>query len=268
MAMAREEAGPRSSSTSAPCSSGEARRQRRYRMLSRGQSDQLVSATTGGFLKWLVPRAAPVLERMAHQSGIAFDVRWPDGALSHCGAGGPVFRCTFHTPAAVLALLMRRELRIGEAFLRGDIDIEGDFPAMLRLRAFLGDVSLLDHLRQTYLDPLLRGQARQDERLIGQHYDESPDFYLAFLDRRHHCYSHGYFASEDESLEDAISRKLETALASLKLAEGSRILDIGAGWGAFTAFGAQRGYRVVSLTISTASERFVRALIEREGLDA
>jgi hypothetical protein len=37
--------------------------------------------------------------------------------------------------------------------LRGEVDVEGDVLAMLRLRSFLGDVSLLDHLRQTYLQP-------------------------------------------------------------------------------------------------------------------
>jgi cyclopropane-fatty-acyl-phospholipid synthase len=148
------------------------------------------------------------------------------------------------------------------------VDIEGNMPAMLGLRSFMSDVSLLDHLRQTYLQPLLHGQTQQDERWIAQHYDESPEFYLAFLDRRHHCYSHGYFESANDSLEDAISRKLETALDALELEAGARILDIGAGWGAFTEFGARRGYNVVSLTISRASEHHVQGLIEREGLCA
>jgi cyclopropane fatty-acyl-phospholipid synthase-like methyltransferase len=71
-----------------------------------------------------------------------------------------------------------------------------------------------------------------------------------------------------ESLEDAISRKLQTALDALGLEPGARILDIGAGWGAFTEFGARRGYTIVSLTISRESEHFVRALIERQELSA
>jgi cyclopropane-fatty-acyl-phospholipid synthase len=232
------------------------------------QDGQLAPASASGLLKWLIPRAAPVLAGLAQRSGLSFDVRWPDGTLTRCGSAQPAFRCSLRTGAAVLALLMRHELRLGEAFLRGEVDIEGDFPTMLRLRAFLSDVSVLDHLRQTYLQPLLRGQTRQDERWIAQHYDESPDFYLAFLDRRHHCYSHGYFVSEHESLEDAISRKLQTALDALGLEPGARILDIGAGWGAFTEFGARRGYTIVSLTISRESEHFVRALIERQELSA
>ena len=187
---------------------------------------------------------------MAQRSGLSFDVRWPDGTLTHCGGGPAVFRCSLHTGAAVLALLMRREFRLGEAFLHGEVDVEGDFQAMLRLRAFLGDISLWNHLRHSYLQPLLHGQMRQDERWIAQHYDEDPDFYLTFLDQQHHCYSHGYFVAAHECLEDAICRKLQTALDALALQPGARLLDIGAGWGAFTAFGAKRGYHVVSLTIS------------------
>ena len=225
-------------------------------------------APAGGVMKWLMARSVPVLEGMARKSGTAFEVRWPDGTLTRCGSAPPAFRCSLHTHAAVRALLLRSDLRLGEAFLRGEVDIDGDISSMLAMRAFLCDVSLVDHLRQTYLQPLFGGQTRQDQRWIAQHYDESPEFYLAFLDRRHHCYSHGYFESADESLEDAIGRKLKTALDALDLKPGARILDIGAGWGAFTAFGARLGYDIVSLTISRASEDYVRALIERECLSA
>jgi cyclopropane-fatty-acyl-phospholipid synthase len=240
----------------------------RKRMESLGRYARPVSAPAGGVMKWLIARAVPVLEGMARSSATSFEVRWPDGAVTRCGPAAPAFRCTLHTNAAVRALFLRSDLRLGEAFLRGDVDIEGDMLAMIGMRSFLCDVSLVDHLRQTYLQPLLRGQTAQDERWIAQHYDESPEFYLTFLDRRHHCYSHGYFESADESLEDATTRKLQTALDALNLEPGARILDIGAGWGAFTGFGASRGYEVVSLTISKASEDYVQALIEREGLSA
>ena len=54
---------------------------------------------------------------------------------------------------------------------------------MLRLRSFLGDVSLLDHLRQTYLQPCCAARpARTRAGSPGiMHYDASPDFYLTFL---------------------------------------------------------------------------------------
>jgi len=216
----------------------------------------------------LIRRAAPMLKSIAQRSGVSFDLIWPDGSRLHCGAGERRFCCRLRNTRAVLALLLRHDSRLGEAFLDGDIDLEGDLTSMLRLRSLFNDVSPLDHLRQIYLQPLLGGQTRQDKRWIHQHYDEAPEFYLSFLDRRHRCYSHGYFSMENESLEDAISRKLQTALDALRLPPGARILDVGAGWGAMTEFGAQRGYHMVSLTLSRQSEKFVNELIQKHSLSA
>jgi cyclopropane-fatty-acyl-phospholipid synthase len=44
------------------------------------------------------------------------------------------------------------------------------------------------------------------------------------------------------------------------------VLDIGAGWGAFTQHAGRRGIHVTSLTISAESQRYVSDLIAREGL--
>lgn len=83
------------------------------RMESLEQYGKLAPASAGGLLKWLLPRAAPVLAGMAQRSGLSFDVRWPDGRLTHCGAAPPAFRCSLHTRAAVLALMIRSEFRLG-----------------------------------------------------------------------------------------------------------------------------------------------------------
>jgi cyclopropane-fatty-acyl-phospholipid synthase len=69
---------------------------------------------------------------------------WPDGSRLHCGADEPQFRCHLRSTRAVLALLLRNELRLGEAFLDGDIDLEGDLAAML-LRSFFNDISPMRH---------------------------------------------------------------------------------------------------------------------------
>jgi cyclopropane-fatty-acyl-phospholipid synthase len=59
---------------------------------------------------------------------------------------------------------------------------------------------------------------------------------------------------------------LDTAIQACGIQPGWRVLDIGAGWGAFTEHAGKRGVRVTSLTISAESERYVNALIEREQL--
>jgi cyclopropane-fatty-acyl-phospholipid synthase len=222
-------------------------------------------APDGGELpRWLPPLLDAAVKRLGR--GLAFEVVTPAGARHHFGAGAPRFSVRVVDARGVAALRSLDELRIGEAYLDGALDIEGDLCAALELRAGLSDRHPLHHLWSTYGQRLLFGQTRRDRAWIGEHYDESPDFYLSFLDERHRCYSHGYFAAPDEALEDAIERKLATALRSAGVGLGARVLDIGAGWGAFTEFAGRRGIEVTSLTISAESARFVGDLIAREGL--
>src|SRR6516164_9365186 len=72
--------------------------------------------------------------------------------------------------------------------------------------------------------------------------------------------------ADDETLERAIRRKLDTAIDACGMQPGWRVLDIGAGWGAFTEHAGKRGVRVTSLTISAESERYVNDLIARQDL--
>ena len=59
---------------------------------------------------------------------------------------------------------------------------------------------------------------------------------------------------------------MDTAIAACGIQPGWRVLDIGAGWGAFTEYAGKRGIRVTSLTISAESEHYVNDLIARENL--
>jgi len=122
------------------------------------------------------------------------------------------------------------------------------------------------HFWWTRLQPLLFGQVARDKKWIAEHYDYEQDFYLLFLDRRARCYSQGIFSRHDESLEAAIERKLDFAVRSLRVQPGTRVLDIGGGWGAFTEYAGQRGLHVTSLTISAESQRFVQRTIDRQKL--
>jgi cyclopropane-fatty-acyl-phospholipid synthase len=182
------------------------------------------------------------------------------------GAGTVRFRLVIHNQRGKSALTSMDEQRIGEAYLDGDISLDGDLVAALDLRNRLTDSHPLLYLWSTYGQRLFFGQANRDKQWIHEHYDADSDFYLLFLDRQHRCYSHGYFESDDETLERAVGRKLDTAIESCRIQPGWRVLDIGAGWGAFTEHAGKRGVQVTSLTISEESERYVKDLIARESL--
>src|SRR5437667_238849 len=144
-------------------------------------------------------------------AGAAFEVELPGSPARQFGPGAPAFRLVVRSQGGLRALASLDELRIGEAYLNGDLDLEGDLVAALCLRGRLHDRHPLFYLWSTYLRPLLFGQVRSDRRAIREHYDEPAEFYHLFLDREARCYSHGYFANDDEPLEAAIARKLDTA---------------------------------------------------------
>ncbi len=208
-------------------------------------------------------------------AGTAFALQLPDRPPRQFGHGEPAFQFVVRNQAGLAALGSLNEKRIGAAYLAGEIDLNGDVVAALDLRtnlrdqrrlAYLFTTYGLGYLWATYAQPRLFGQIKCDSQWISQHYDLESDFYLLFLDKQAHCYSHGYFSSDDDSLESAIQRKLDTAIAACGMRPGWRVLDIGAGWGAFTEHAGRQGIQVTSLTISAESERYVRELIEREQL--
>ena len=62
-------------------------------------------------------------------------------------------------------------------------------------------------------------------------------------------------------LEDAQSRKLERLLDQTGVHEGSRVLEIGSGWGELAIRAARRGARVTTITLSSEQ----KALAEKMG---
>ena len=127
-------------------------------------------------------------------------------------------------------------------------------PAARRCAPILTDRHPVQYVAK-FVRPLLRGQVRSDHDYIEHHYENDPDFFLSFLDRRHRAYSQGVFEHPDEPLEDGITRKLDYALDAIGVGPGARVLDIGGGWGAFVEYGGRHGLHVTSLTISEASRR-------------
>lgn len=193
-------------------------------------------------------------------------IRGPDGTLAVLGEGPVEATLVVRDRAGARALQRMDSLAAGEAYLRGSLDVEGDFARILSLRGvvFRNRHPVLSLMR--FVRPLVVGQVASDRAAIAEHYNEDPDFFTLFLDRRHRAYSQGVYEREDEPLEDAIGRKLDFALEAARIRPGDRVLDIGAGWGAFTEYAGKKGVRVTSLTISEPSRDYVQGLIDRDRL--
>ncbi|HEX8245487.1 MAG TPA: class I SAM-dependent methyltransferase [Longimicrobium sp.] len=193
---------------------------------------------------------------------VPFGLRLAGGPRHVFGGREPAFTLVLKDQKALAALSTLDLMDVGEAYLRGAIDVEGDLLRLLSLRDLFHDRHPL-RWAWKFVRPLIFGQVRADAENIAHHYDEDPAFFLAFLDRDYRCYSQGVFEHEGEPLEAGIRRKLDFAFEQIGAREGDHVLDVGGGWGAWTQYAGERGVRVTSLTISEASERFINGLIGR-----
>jgi cyclopropane-fatty-acyl-phospholipid synthase len=92
---------------------------------------------------------------------------------------------------------------------------------------------------------------------IRHHYDVGNEFYRLWLDRTM-TYSAGLWG-DAETLEDAQLRKLDLHLSWANVHAGSRVLDVGCGWGSLLERAVGRGARsAVGLTLSEEQYRYVR----------
>ncbi len=186
-------------------------------------------------------------------------------------------RVIFRSPGALgRALWPPSADTLADAYLRGDLDIEGDVAQVARAgaafdlarlswperAALLRDVLRLRRLAGR--GPALSRRARlvgrrhsiaRDRAAVRFHYDVGNAFYALWLDRRM-TYSCAYFASPEMDLDAAQEAKLDLVCRKLALRGGQRLLDIGCGWGSLVVFAAERrGVEAVGVTLSEAQAR-------------
>ncbi|KAG5978984.1 hypothetical protein E4U55_005683 [Claviceps digitariae] len=205
---------------------------------------------------WRVPSTG--LARLLIQLDIPGEIELPDGSVYPTGNGSPEFRVIFRSKKALKTPMT--ELGVGRAFIKGDIDVEGDLGKLFDVRSKLQDRAPLRQKLQFAWDTM-RTMTKMNSRAIGSHYGRDDSFFLSFLDKRFHLYTHGLFKSPTDSIEVASQNKMEAIFSDLGLQEGMRILDIGGGWGGVTQYCAARGVHVTTLTIAENSAVFVQKLI-------
>jgi len=187
-----------------------------------------------------------------------------DGRVA-VGAEPPRAEIVLRSESGRGALAAFDHLRLAEAYLAGDIDVEGDLVEVLKVATHLTlDATRFERIRLA-VRLLLRNRVRYDRDSIAFHYDRPPEFFLPWLGRWR-CYSHGLYQGPEDDLDAAMARKLQRAVDALALEPGMRVLDMGAGWGCFVEYAGRLGIEVHAITISEAQHRFVTDLIHRQGL--
>lgn len=103
---------------------------------------------------------------------------------------------------------------------------------------------------------------------IGHHYDLSNDFFALFLDPTM-SYSAGLFSSLPSTEDLALAQhcKIDRILDEAGVGPGTRLLEIGTGWGELALRAAARGAQVTSVTLSVEQAALARRRIGAAGLD-
>ncbi len=200
------------------------------------------------------------------------------------GVGGPVM--VVHRPEEFFARLGRDGLiGFGEAYLTGAWDSE-DLGGFLTVLAAdlpsLVPVSL-QKLRAAFVRRPPREQENTEDNTrdnIAHHYDLSNDLFRQFLDPTL-SYSSALFDTSvrtrgghlsaappeesEETLAAAQARKIERLLDRAGVGAGSRVLEIGTGWGELAIRAARRGATVHSVTLSEEQLELARDRISAAG---
>ncbi|WP_439654464.1 class I SAM-dependent methyltransferase [Streptacidiphilus neutrinimicus] len=186
------------------------------------------------------------------------------------GRGGPLLRV--HDPEAFTARLAADGLiGFGESYQAGEWDAP-DLPGALTVMAeqltTLVPPSLqrLRRLWERRQPSGANGEAASREN-IRAHYDLSNELFRLFLDDSL-SYSSAVFGqlpARWEQLEQAQHAKIDRLLDLAGVGPGSRVLEIGTGWGELCIRAARRGATVLSLTLSTEQLELARDRVRAAG---
>ncbi|HLC49013.1 MAG TPA: cyclopropane-fatty-acyl-phospholipid synthase family protein [Candidatus Andersenbacteria bacterium] len=160
---------------------------------------------------------------------------------------------TFKNPSIVRSLMILPSLAFGEAYMRGDITIEGDM--MQFLQGFVQSTTLVPRIIRQIRKALLYIPISIPKAVKNaqHHYDIGNDFYSLWLDPSK-TYTCAYFLQESDSLAAAQYQKIDLVCKKIRLQAGMTMLDIGCGWGGALFHAAQR-YDVVVTGVTPAKEQ-------------
>lgn len=161
-------------------------------------------------------------------------------------------------------------LKFAEAYVHGQMDIEGDIYAAILLKEQFYPKALRLRDKGRIVFDVLRSYKTHtrsnDRNFISHHYEHPNDFYRLFLGDSM-TYSCAYFDDGDASLDEAQEKKISHLLSKLHIQPGDRLLDIGCGWGSLVIKAAREyDVKALGITLSRTQHDYANKRLDELGL--
>jgi cyclopropane-fatty-acyl-phospholipid synthase len=225
--------------------------------------------------------SAVVTDRLLRRAAARLPLRlvYPDGVVGAADPTAPTM--VIHRPDALARRIGRHGLiGFGESYMAGEWSCkESPHDLTQVLTVFASSVAdlvpgTLQRLRP--IAPAFRPRWRsadrdQARRNVAEHYDLSNDLFAEFLDETM-MYSCALFAQlpartpKWPDLAAAQRDKIDRLLDVAGVQDGSRVLEIGTGWGELSIRAASRGAHVRSVTLSAEQQHLARLRVAAAGL--
>ncbi len=231
-------------------------------------------AGSGGFLVRGLNRLLDRIDAGLDEGSI--EGQLPDGGRRILGGrrAGPVAEMNIRSWHALRRIAWSGSIGLYEGWEKGEWDSPDPvqiFALFVQNRISLGDSARAKgpmRLASRAFHFLRRNSKSGARRNIEFHYDLGNDFYACWLDESM-TYSSAIFAeplNDDEPLEQAQARKIDSLLGRLALKDGDCLLEIGCGWGSLAEQALKRadiGYH--GITLSAEQKTYADARMDGDG---
>lgn len=163
--------------------------------------------------------------------------------------------------ATLLGLMRDPQLRFGDCYSRGTIQVKGDlveFVAVMYRAARGGSGKSLAQRIVDWLHRPRRNTLEGSRDNIHRHYDLGNDFYSLWLGPSM-AYTCAYYPEPGTTLDAAQIAKMDHVCRKLRLKSGDSVVEAGCGWGSLALHMASRyGAKVRAFNISKEQIAFAR----------
>ncbi len=215
-------------------------------------------------------RVLQLLEKIEHGT---LTVQFPDRSLKIYGKGDlPHAAISLSNWNVFLASMKSGDIGFAESYIAGDWrtpSLSDLLRVMIQNRRVVEDLiygSWWGRMIYRVRHLLNRNHKANSRKNIHAHYDLGNAFYELWLDNTMNYSSALFEGNFSLSMQDAQHAKVRRALKATDVTQGSRVLEIGCGWGALAEMATmEMGAHVTGVTLSTEQLAFANARMKWNG---